>query len=110
MALATVSLDAEIVDELSETNLRRAIAQLVLTLTSFSTDDHGAIGRVRFDVDGEGFEVFVPAFGGSSDPGEELAFEDFADLIASTTANHHDDHDDRHVADAVRPDPATTAG
>lgn len=82
---ATVTLDAEIVDEMSESNLRRAVAQLVLTLTSFRTDDNGAIGRVRFEIDGEGFAVFVPAFGGSSDPGEDLAFEDFADLIASTS-------------------------
>ncbi len=78
--LATVNLDPRIVGEMSETNLRRSIAQLVLTLTSFSTDDSGAIGRVRFDIDGEGFEVFVPAFGGNSDPGQELAFDDFASL------------------------------
>jgi Sporulation and spore germination len=84
---ATVALDGDIVDDMSEINLRRAVAQLVLTLTSFSTDDSGAIGRVRFEIDEEGFAVFVPAFGGSSDPGEELAFEDFAGLISSTSAN-----------------------
>jgi Sporulation and spore germination len=82
--VATVALDGNIVDDMTETNLRRAIAQLVLTLTSFSTDDNGAIGRVRFEIDGDGFEVFVPAFGGSSEPGEELAFEDFSSLIATT--------------------------
>jgi len=81
---ATVTLDSEVVDQMSESNLRRAIAQLVLTLTSFSTDDNGAIGQVRFEIDGEGFEVYVPAFGGMSEPGEEVAFEDFAGLIAST--------------------------
>ena len=82
--VGTVNLDQDIVEEMSETNLRRAIAQLVLTLTSFSTESNGAIGRVRFEIDGEGFEVFVPAFGGSSEPGEELAFEDFSSLIATT--------------------------
>jgi len=82
---ATVTLDPAVVAEMSESNLRRAIAQLVLTLTSFSTDDNGAIGQVRFEVDGEGFEVYVPAFGGMSDPGEAVAFDDFAGLIASTS-------------------------
>ncbi len=82
--VATIALDRNTVSDMTETNLRRAIAQLVLTLTSFSTDDNGAIGRVRFEIDGDGFEVFVPAFGGSSEPGEELAFEDFSSLIATT--------------------------
>ena len=82
--VGTVNLDQDVVSEMSETNLRRAVAQLVLTLTSFSTENNGAIGRVRFEIDGEGFEVFVPAFGGSSEPGEELAFEDFSSLIATT--------------------------
>lgn len=83
--IAIVPLDRDIVDEMSEPNLRRAVAQLVLTLTSFSTDDSGAIGRVRFEIDGEGFAVYVPAFGGSSEPGEDLAFEDFDSLIAGTS-------------------------
>jgi len=84
---ASITLDADIVDGMSEASLRRAIAQLVLTLTSFSTDDNGAIGKVRFEIDGEGFAVFVPAFGGSSEPGEELAFEDFSALIANTSTS-----------------------
>lgn len=82
--VATVSLDRDVVEGMSEPNFRRAVAQLVLTLTSFSTDDSGAIGRVRFEIDGDGLEVFVPAFGGSSERGQELAFEDFAILRVTT--------------------------
>ena len=59
----------------------------MLTLTSFRTSDQGAIGTVRFETDGEGFAVFVPSFGGQSDPGEPLAFTDFASLIAGTSAS-----------------------
>ena len=105
--IATVALDPDIVDDMSETTLRRAIAQLVLTLTSFSTDDNGAIGRVRFEIDGEGFAVFVPAFGGSSEPGEELAYGDFAGLIASTAG---ETSTTTTTVDPAPPDdPATTA-
>jgi hypothetical protein len=81
---ATIVLDQAVLDRMSNTNQQRAIAQIVLTVTSFRTIDAGAIGRVRFEVDRSGFPVFVPAFGGSSDPGEELAFTDFQSLIATT--------------------------
>jgi len=84
---ATVALDSLELGRISDTTLRRAISQLVLTLTSFRTPDQGAIGTVRFETDGEGFAVFVPAFGGQSDPGEPLAFSDFASLIAGTSAS-----------------------
>lgn len=110
---ATVNLDAEVVDEMSEANLRRAIAQLVLTLTSFSTDDNGAIGTVRFEIDGEGFAVFVPARGGSSEPGDELAFEDFSILIATTTASSTTTTTTTSTTSTTAPpttEPETTAG
>jgi hypothetical protein len=81
---ATVLLDQDILDRMSNANQQRAIAQIVLTLTSFVTTDAGAIGFVRFEVDGEGFSVFVPGFGGTSEPGESLAFTDFSVLIATT--------------------------
>lgn len=81
---ATVTLDPVVLERMSNSNLQRAIAQIVLTVTSFRTVDAGAIGRVRFVVEGEGFPVFVPAFGGSSEPGEELSFTDFQPLIATT--------------------------
>lgn len=81
---ATVVLDRTVLDRMSNTNQQRAIAQIVLTVTSFRTVDAGGIGRIRFEVDRSGFPVFVPAFGGSSDPGEELSFTDFQSLIATT--------------------------
>ena len=81
---ATVLLDQDILDRMSNPNQQRAIAQIVLTLTSFVTADAGAIGFVRFEVDGEGFSVFVPGFGGTSEEGEPLAFTDFSVLIATT--------------------------
>lgn len=82
--VATVALDPDVLDRMSESTRRQAIAQIVLTVTSFRTADVGAIGLVRFEVDGEGFSVYVPAFGGNSEPGEELAFTDFRTLIATT--------------------------
>ncbi|MFZ9017852.1 MAG: GerMN domain-containing protein [Ilumatobacteraceae bacterium] len=81
---ATVVLDRTVLDRMSNTNQQRAIAQIVLTVTSFRTVDAGGIGRIRFEVDRTGFPVFVPAFGGTSDPGEELSFTDFQSLIATT--------------------------
>jgi len=56
---------------------------MVLTFTSFTTRDAGNIGAVRFEVDGEPYEVFVPAFNGTSEPDQLLAFTDFAELIAT---------------------------
>lgn len=82
---ATIELDSDVVDGMTDENLGRAIAQIVLTVTSFRPANSGGIGLVRFEVDGEGLAVFVPARGGSSEPGEELAFEDFAPLIAGPT-------------------------
>src|SRR5690606_27976635 len=63
---------------------QRAIAQIVLTLTSFRLPDGSGIGYVRFEVDGEGFSVYVPGFGGQSDEGEPLAYTDFAMWIVTT--------------------------
>ena len=82
--VATIVLDPFVLARMSEAERARAVAQMVLTFTSFSTTDQGNIGFVRFESDGEHYEVFVPAFGGSSEPGEELAFEDFSSLIATT--------------------------
>lgn len=82
--VATVQLDPDVLDRMSESSRQQAIAQIVLSVTSFRTADVGAIGRVRFEVDGEGFPVYVPAFEGTSEAGEELAFTDFQSLIATT--------------------------
>ncbi|MEO6570081.1 MAG: GerMN domain-containing protein [Ilumatobacteraceae bacterium] len=80
---ATVTLDQDVLDRMSNPNQRRAIAQIVLTLTSFVTNDEGAIGQVRFEVDGEQIEVFVPALGASSLSGEAVSFSDFRSLVVS---------------------------
>ena len=80
----TIPLDPDVLRRMNDAALERAIAQIVLTFTSFRTPDQGNIGSVVFEVDGEGFPVFVPAGGGSSEPGEPLAFSDFAQLILST--------------------------
>ena len=81
---ATVVLNRNVLDRMSNPAQQRAIAQIVLTLTSFVTNDAGAIGFVRFEVDGEGFSVYVPGFDGTSEAGEPLAFTDFSVLIETT--------------------------
>ena len=82
-----------------ETQQRRAIAQMVLTFTSFRTTDQGNIGYVTFESDGEPYEVYVPVDDDMSEPGGQLAFADFAELIATASAptvtdRSGDDHDD----------------
>jgi len=84
-ATATVVLDSTVLGRLSNDEQRRATGQIVLTLTSFVTADEGAIGFVRFVVDGDPIAVFVPSQGRSSDPGEPLAFVDFASLVVETS-------------------------
>lgn len=84
--VATVELDEAVLDRMPNNERERAIAQIVLSFTSFVTVDAGAIGAVLFEVDGEGYEVFVPELGGSSNPGEPLVYSDFASLVVSTSA------------------------
>jgi hypothetical protein len=81
---ATIPLDATVLGRLSDQSVDRAIAQIVLTFTSFVPVGQGGTTFVLFEVDGEGFPVFVPSAGGTSEPGEPLLFEDFADLILTT--------------------------
>lgn len=79
--LATVSLNRGVLQRLGSLEQRRAIAQLVLTLTLFTTDE-GGIGQVTFTVEATPISVFVPSRGSNSEPGEPLAFVDFAVLLA----------------------------
>lgn len=79
--VATVDLSEDVLDSIPSSRQRRAIAQIVLTFTSFVTNDRGAIGSVRFTSDGEPISVFLPAEGGDSETGEPVSFEDFAILI-----------------------------
>lgn len=81
----TVSLDAEALGRIDDDQARRAIAQIVLTLTSFRTPDQANIGAVRFAVDGDQIPVFVPSRGANSVEGEPLIFSDFS-LLLSTPA------------------------
>jgi hypothetical protein len=81
---ARVPLNPLLLDRMTDTEVQRAVAQIVLTFTSFQTEDQGNIGSVVFEVDGEGYPVFVPAGGGVSEGGEPLSFPDFSELIVST--------------------------
>lgn len=83
--LATVSLNRGVLQRLGSLEQRRAIAQLVLTLTLFTTEE-GGIGQVAFTVDATPISVFVPSRGSNSEPGEPLAFADFALLLADAVA------------------------
>lgn len=82
---ATVELSQEVLNRMTSSQVRRSIAQIVLTLTSFVTPNDGAIGQVRFTVDGEPIPVFLPADGGDSEPGEPVAYSDFGVLVTPIT-------------------------
>lgn len=86
-SVLTVSLDRATFEGTADERKQRAIAQIVLTFTSFVTPDAGAVGSVRFVIDGEGIPVFVPATGANSEPGAELKFADFQPWIASTSTS-----------------------
>lgn len=81
--VASVELSSAALNRLSSLQQRRAIAQLVLTLSLFTTPE-GGIGQVILRADGEPLSVFVPSRGASSEPGEALAYSDFAVLISGT--------------------------
>jgi hypothetical protein len=79
-AVLTVTLAREVLDSMSDSQKRRAVAQIVLTFTSFTTPDSGAVAFVSFVYnDGEQLEVPLPATG--SPTADLLAFEDFKSLI-----------------------------
>jgi hypothetical protein len=79
--LAVVDLSPSVIDGLSSLEQRRAIAQVVLTLTLFTTNE-GGIGQVSFTVGNDPISVYVPARGSNSDPGEPVAWSDFSSLLA----------------------------
>ncbi|MEY2975794.1 MAG: Sporulation and spore germination [Actinomycetota bacterium] len=81
--VATVSLGRGVLQRLGSLQQRRAIAQIVLTLTLFTTEQ-GGIGQVGFVVDTTPLSVFVPSRGSNSEPGEPLAYADFAVLLADS--------------------------
>jgi hypothetical protein len=78
---AVVDLDRGVLSRTNSSEQRRAIAQIALTLTLFTTPD-GGIGQVSFTVEGDAISVFVPARGANSEPGEPLAHSDFTSLVS----------------------------
>lgn len=79
--LAVVDLSPSVIARLSSLEQRRAVAQIVLTLTLFTTTE-GGIGQVSFTVDDDPISVYVPSRGENSEPGEPLAWSDYSSLIA----------------------------
>jgi hypothetical protein len=85
-AILTVSLNGSIFEPLTEDDKRHAIAQMVLTFTSFAVPDQGNIGAVVFQVDGVPIPVFVHSTGTTIAEGTPVVFDDFATLIVGTSA------------------------
>jgi hypothetical protein len=78
--VATVALSKDELDKMSLQEQQRAVAQIVLTLTSFVTPDAGAIALVSFSVDGEPISVFLPD-GTNTEAGTPVTFADYVVLI-----------------------------
>jgi hypothetical protein len=71
-------------DTMSEEEKRLAIAQMVLTFTSFAVPGEGNIGSVIVQVDGTPISVPIPS-GTTTEPGSPVFFDDFANLVVGTT-------------------------
>ncbi len=80
----TVSLNGSVWEPMSEEQKRLAIAQMVLTFTSFTVPGEGNVGFAVLDVDGTPIPVFIPD-GTTLDPGTPVVFEDFASSVLGTT-------------------------
>jgi len=83
--LATVNLSRSAINQLGSAQQRRAIAQIVLTLTLF-TSDEGGIGQVIFLVGGQPISVYVPLLGSNSEPGQPVAWTDYSQLLFGVDA------------------------
>jgi hypothetical protein len=84
-SVLTISLNSAVFDAMSEDDQREAIAQMVLTFTSFAVPGAGNIGSVIVQVDGVPIPVFKPADGTTGEPGAAVYFDDFSTLIVGTT-------------------------
>jgi hypothetical protein len=80
----TVSLNGPVFDAMNEDQKRLAIAQMVLTFTTFAVPGQGNIGSVVIQVDGIPIAVFIPAEGTVRDPGIPVVFDDFSTLVIGT--------------------------
>ena len=83
--LATVNLSRTAINQLGSAQQRRAIAQIVLTLTLF-TSEEGGIGQVEFLVGGQPISVYVPLLNANNEPGQPVAWADFAQLLVGVDA------------------------
>jgi hypothetical protein len=81
---ATVTLAQEVFETLNDNQKLRAIAQVVLTFTSFATLDDGSIAFVQFMfADGELVPIVLPDTGSlTTDP---VTFTDFRSMITGGT-------------------------
>lgn len=102
--IATVDLSRSVNGSMLDSQKRRAIAQIVLTLTSFVSPTQGAIGQVRFTVDGIPIPVIIPNEGSTS-PGEPVSFDDFSSLIVERVGSPKTPGDD---VGSTTPSGATT--
>ncbi|HWL43293.1 MAG TPA: GerMN domain-containing protein [Ilumatobacter sp.] len=81
-----VDLDQATFEAMTDANQNVAIAQLVLTLGSFTIPDEGQVGGVAFRVGGEPISVLIPGEG-ASDPGEPVGFRQFRPWVETTTGD-----------------------
>jgi hypothetical protein len=77
----TVALNSTVFDTLGEDQKREAIAQMVLTFTSFAVPGAGNIGSVILQVDQTPIPVFIPADGTTREAGLPVVYADFATLV-----------------------------
>jgi hypothetical protein len=102
----TVTLNSAVFDPMGDDQKREALAQMVLTFTTFSIPGAGNIGSVVVQVDGTPIPVYIPADGTTREAGLPVVYDDFSTLViggpggtATTTI----------APIATEPPPATTA-
>jgi hypothetical protein len=84
-SVLTLSLNSSVFDAMNEDEKRQAIAQMVLTFTSFAVPGEGNIGSVIIQVDGVPIPVYIPNESTTREAGIPVVFDDFATLVVGTT-------------------------
>ena len=84
-SVLTVSLNSPVFDAMNDDQKRLAIAQMVLSFTSFAVPGEGNIGSVIIQVDGIPKAVFIPREGTTRDAGLPVYFDDFSTMVVGTT-------------------------
>jgi len=105
--ILTVSLNGTVFDTLGEDQKREAIAQMVLTFTSFAVPGAGNIGSVIIQVDQTPIPVFIPADGTTREAGFPVVYADFATLVIGAPGS--DTTTSTSAPPASEPPPGTTA-